>query len=312
MLVPPNPLRIQFGNNTVLVWCDDCALRQSLGQHFRHCQGEGASATVIYQINEAEANHAWQLLRDGLLLYRGLSSARIVERLMQDVTLMLIKHCPDQLLFHAAGLADGDSGLILCGGSGSGKSTLAAWLIAIGFDYLTDELVAVNPDQTAMSGLARPIVLKTGSTFVWQHWLDETAFQSITHFPDGTVWLDPEALRPDCVCTSAYPRLVFFPRYATGEPLATSLLSTAESAFRLMQHLINAKNLPNWGFAAIKRLVRQTTAYSLTYADVDLAANWIKQTTLAFQAKDVEATLVTAQPVINGTRINTDHTDVRR
>jgi IS1 family transposase len=272
-----HPLHIQLGNSAVLVGCDDHALRQSLNRQFRHCRGGHAPEKTTYRIDRADADHRWQLLRDGWLLYRSSSSIEIINRLMQDMTLMLIKHCSDQMLFHAAGLAKGNDGLILCGASGSGKSTLAAWLTAIGFDYLTDELVAVSLDRTAMRGLTRPLVLKSGSAFIWRQWLDEVVSQGMTRFPGGATWLDPEALRPDCVRALAYPRLLLFARYTAGEPSGARPLSTAESAFRLMQHLINAENLSAWGFTAVNRLAQQTTAYVLTYADVRTAADWIKQ-----------------------------------
>ncbi len=273
-----DPLRVQLGDSAVLIRCDDHALRQSLSQQLRHCQGGNALARTTYRIDRSSADHRWQLLRDGWLLYRGSTSTEIVNRLVQDMTLMLITHCSHQLLFHAAGLAEGTNGLILCGKSGTGKSTLAAWLAAIGLDYLTDELVAVSFDSTAMRGLARPLVLKTGSAFVWRHWLGETVSPGMTHLPGGATWLDPEALRRGCVRGSAYPRLILFPRYAPGAPLESRPLSTAESTFHLMQHLINAENLPGCGFAAASHLARQTTAYDITYADVELAAEWIKQT----------------------------------
>jgi len=276
-VMPGDPLRVQFGANAALILCDDRALHQSLHQHFRHCLGDAASAVVTYRVT-TEEDQAVQLLCDGESLYRGPWSAYLVERLMQDLTVALTAHCRRRLVFHAAGLARGKSGLILCGGSGSGKSTLAAWLAASGLDFLTDELVAVTLDQSEMSGLARPIGLKAGSAFVWQRWLDETARQSLTSFPNGAALLDPELLRPGCVRASAYPQILLFPRYATSEPFVAQRLSAAETLFHLMHRLINAENLPGHGFAAATHLARQTTAYSLTYADVTSVADWIEQT----------------------------------
>lgn len=274
--MPGDPLRVQFGGNAVLILCDDGALRQSLHQHFRHCLRDTASAVVTYRVT-AEEDEVVQLLRDGEPLYRGPRSPYLVECLMQDLTVALTTHCRQHLAFHAAGLARGESGLILCGGTGSGKSTLAAWLTASGLDFLTDELVGVPLDLSEMSGLARPIGLKAGSAFVWQRWLDETAGQSLTRFPNGAVLLDPEHLRPRCVRASADPQILLFPRYAPDEPFVAQRLSTAEALFHLMHRLINAKNLPDHGFEAATRLARQTTAYSLTYADIVSVADWIEQ-----------------------------------
>lgn len=269
-------LRVQFGGNAALILCDDGALRQSLHYHFRHCLGDTAPAVVTYRVT-TEEDQAVQLLRDGESLYHGSRFPYLIERLMYELTVALTADCRQHLVFHAAGLARGESGLILCGGSGSGKSTLAAWLTATGLDFLSDELVAVTLDLSEMSGLARPIGLKAGSAFVWQRWLDETDRQSLTHSSSGTVLLDPEQLRLHCVCASAHPQALLFPRYVTGEPFVAQRLSTAEALFHLMQRLINAKNLPGHGLEAATRLAQQTTAYSLTYADVISVADWIEQ-----------------------------------
>lgn len=274
--MPGDPLRVQFSDNAALILCDDRTLRQLLHHHFRHCLGDSAPAVVTYKVT-IEEDQAVQLLRDGESLYRGPWSLHLIERLMQDLTVALTAHCRRRMVFHAAGLARGESGLILCGGTGSGKSTLATWLTASGLDFLTDELVAVSLDLSEMSGLARPIGLKSGSAFVWQRWLDETARQSLSCLPNGTVLLDPEYLRPRCVRASAHPQIFLFPRYAAGEPFAAQRLSTAEALFHLMHCLINAKNLPGHGFAAATRLAQQTTAYSLTYTDVTSVVAWIEQ-----------------------------------
>jgi hypothetical protein len=138
-VIAGDPLCVQFGGSAALILCDDGALRQWLRQHFRHCLGDAALAVVTYQVTiEDEAVQLW---RDGDPLYHGPRSS-LVEHLMYELTAALTAHCGQHLVFHAAGLARGGSGLIPCGETGSGKSTLAAWLAANGLDFLTDELVA--------------------------------------------------------------------------------------------------------------------------------------------------------------------------
>ena len=271
-----NPLRVIFGHCAALIECDDLSLRQSLAKHVHHRPEDAVPVVVTYLI-AIKSKHNFYLWRDESLFYCAPSSSHIIERLMQDLTVTLTAHSQQQLVFHAAALAHGKNGLILCGQSGSGKSTLAAWLTASGFDYLTDELVAVALEQPYMYGLVRSIMLKKGSAFVWQRWLDESTRQKLTDFPSGAVGLEPELLRSGNIRPTACPRILLFPRYIPNTPLTTQPLPPAEAAFHLMQHLINAKNLPNWGLAAITRLARQTTAYSLHYSDIEQATTWIKQ-----------------------------------
>ncbi len=269
-----NPLCVQFGDNAALIWCDDSPLRQSLSQYFRHCLrpvdclhpgdclrpvdslhlGNTVSVIATYQITTTNRGEL-QLWRDDKLLHpAGSEPFYVFTYLTRDVVAKLVTCCQQHLVFHAAGLARGRQGLILCGQSGSGKSTLAAWLTVSGFDFLTDELVAVTFDRYEMSGLAGPIVIKPDSAFIWQHWLDQAVDQSSIHFFGGTAWLDPELLRPHCVRATAYPHLLIFPRYAAGEPLVAQQLSTAEAVFRLMPQLVNFENLPDRGFALVHLL----------------------------------------------------------
>ena len=272
-----DPLHIRFGDVAAQIYCEDRGLYRSLRHHFRHCLGQTAAVLLTYRITTDEALVV-HLRHDGdEYLYRGRHSPYLIQHLIHELTKALADHCRDHLVFHAAGLACGENGLILLGGSGSGKSTLAAWLTASGLDFLTDEVVAVPYGVRDMIGLPRPIGLKTGSEFVWQQRLDANARQRMTHFPDGAVLVDPELLRSNCVRASASPHILLFPSYAPGEPFVVQSLSPALALFSLLKHAINPQHLPGQGFRAATRLARQTTAYSLTYSDVATVAAWIEQ-----------------------------------
>lgn len=274
-MTPDESLQVQFCGHTALIQCDDPNLRQSLTRYFRYCLGDSGPVVVTYQITMA-SNGERQLWRDGQLLHPKPTLLYIVIYLSQDLMAKLITSCQPQLVFHAAGLSRGQRGIILCGRSGSGKSTLSAWLTATGFDFLSDEIVAIGFNPLEMSGLAYPIVLKRGSAFVWQHWLGEEADKDMVQFFDGTAWLDPEQLRAHCLGTVAQPKLLLFPRYAAEATFEVRPLSPAEAAFRLMHHLVNFEKLPDQGFSQVTRLARQVKAYSLTYADVTTAATWLQ------------------------------------
>ncbi len=272
--MPDAPLQVQFGGHTALIQCDDPDLHQSLARYFRYCLGGNGPVVVTYHITMAMDGER-QLWRDGQLLHPKPTLLYIFVYLSQDLMAKLITSCQLQLVFHAAGLSRGQRGIVLCGRSGSGKSTLAAWLTATGFDFLSDEIVAIGSNPLEMSGLAYPIVLKRGSAFVWQQWLGEEADQNMVQFFDGTAWLDPEQLRPSCLGVTAQPKLLLFPRYVAEATFEVRPLSPAEAAFRLMHHLVNFERLPDQGFGQVTRVARQVKAYSLTYADVTTAAAWL-------------------------------------
>jgi len=272
---PDGPLPVQFCDHTALIWCDEATARQSLLAYFRHCLGQAGPVVASYRIARAEEGH-YQLWRDEALLHPSPTWDHLLTYLTQDITLKLITSCQQHLVFHAAGLAYGPQGVILCGRSGSGKSTLATWLTATGFDFLSDEVVAVRPDGLEMVGLPCPITLKSGSTFVWEHWLGDQAEQKGVQFFNGAGWFDPEQFRPQCVQAKTRPQLLIFPRYVEQDSLTVCPLSAAEAAFRLMHQLVNFKSWPDQGFSRVTRLVKQVTPYSLTYSEVTEAAAWLQ------------------------------------
>ncbi len=262
-------------DNAALLWCSVPTLRNSLKAYFQHCGGEGAPVVVTYRV-ETSPQGSLHLLRDDIPLSPIPSLSYALAYLTQDITNQLVSQSQETLAFHAAGLAYGQQGILLCAPSGSGKSTLAAWLTASGFDFQSDEVVAITPDAHAMYGLTCPIILKHGSAFVWRHWLGTNAEQQVIYSLNGAAWVHPESLRRDSVSFVAHPEIVVFPHYVSNASLTVTPLSPAETVFYLMHQLVNFKRFPDQGLTAITQVAQQITAYRLTYADVTQATAWFE------------------------------------
>lgn len=183
-----------------------------------------------------------------------------VERLVYEVTLALAAAGPDQLLFHAAAVAQGKRGLLLPGPSGTGKSTLAAWLAASGFDLLSDELCAVRPGDTGLAGFPRPLNLKDRSI-------------SLEHprWPGGPV----EPRRPGELSTRLVA--IVFPKRRSGAETAVARLTPADAAFRLLPCLTNRGRWPRAGVDALAELARRVPAYELVYAEAERAVRAVEE-----------------------------------
>jgi hypothetical protein len=275
-------LSLEFGNSVICIRYNDAQLQQALHCCFRPglipSNGEEDTTAPVstYFLNTLRDGRL-ELQRENELLYRGASSSFALERLMQDVTMTLAVQCREHLVFHAAGLAYGEQGLIFCGESGSGKSTLAAQLITAGFDYLTDELVAIKLDASEMIGFTRPLVLRAGSAFVWRERLAEVNQRHLLRFSEERRLVDPELLRPRSIRISVAPRILLFSRYLAGQPFAVQSLSRAEAVFELMRCLLNAKNLPQGGLSSATHLIQQLASYRLTYSDINQMVTWLEQ-----------------------------------
>jgi hypothetical protein len=155
--------------------------------------------------------------------------------------------------------------MILPGGIGYGKSTLTAWFLHQGFTYLTDEMVFVPEGAADFHGFTRPVTIKDPARPRIRTLLSKEKAEEILRTP--TIDLIPySCLGAPGVATQAPIRLVLFPNFQPGAALEWRLLTRAQTGLRLMECLVNARNLPDHGFAQVTRLARLAPAYLLTYS----------------------------------------------
>src|SRR5262249_982213 len=138
-----------------------------------------------------------------------------------------------------------------------------AWLVANGFEYLTDELVALTDDRR-ITAFPRPLLLKAGSA---------AALASLAL--DGRMRLISTSARPILVPAAVASsqtrrecRFVVFPPYSGALDLGGTPLAAAEAGLRLMECNLNARNLRDPGFAAVAAFARDIPAIALRYGDV--------------------------------------------
>ncbi|MBI5962598.1 MAG: hypothetical protein HY863_03915 [Chloroflexi bacterium] len=269
---------IHFAGNTVRFSLDNERLLAEVDTHFKNCLGEGGPIIADYKITTV-GDVEFSISLNGSDLFSKINFEQVLFYLMQDGITQLNGTSTTNLIFHAAALSCLDRGLILCGKSGSGKSSLTAWLTANSLQYLTDEVISLPVDGGEISGLCRSMILKRGSAFIWQHWLTKTESDGFLRFNDGSAWIAPTLLNASAVRDKVMPRILIFPHYVEGAQFQAQPLTPANTLFQLLQCLVNARNFPDYGMTATKQLSRQVSAFSLTYSDIEIATQWIKQTT---------------------------------
>jgi hypothetical protein len=271
---------IQFADHSVKFESDSPDLLESVDIHFAHCLGGNENLVGEYQVKSA-AESKFNILRDGEEYQSDLTMERVLFNLMQDGLTKLNGAAETNMIFHAAGLALDDRGLWLCGRSGSGKTTLTAWLTASGFQYLSDEVLAYPPAGGEARGFCRSLVLKKGSSAVWERWLEKDDSNAVLKMEDGSAWIPPTVLNPAAVRERAEPGLVIFPTYKEKSEFEIEKLTMAGTVFHLMQSLVNARNFSDHGMGGVKTLAQKVSAYKLTYSDIDQAEAWIRKTLAA-------------------------------
>lgn len=274
--VATNGWPVHFAGNTVRFSSDHTGILKAVETHFKYCLGEDGPVVANYEITTMSETD-FSVFLNGSDLFLKINYGQVLWHLMQDSITQLNGASRMGIVLHAAALSNLDDGLILCGQSGCGKSSLAAWLVANGMQYLTDEVIVFPTDGEEISGLCRSIILKSGSSFIWQHWLEEVKSDGFQHFKDGSVWITPTLLNAQAVRDRVKPRLLIFPHYSPETQFSVQRLTSADALFRLLQCLVNARNFSDGGMTATTRLTKQVTAYSLTYSNIENAAQWIKQ-----------------------------------
>ncbi len=170
-------------------------------------------------------------------------------------------HC-----LHAACVAKGNNAIIIPANSGHGKSSLTCWLVANGFDYVSDELVVLSDEHT-LSGIARPLQIKSSGINAIQPLLkDESTMmqgQIANALPakafGGKVTLSSELIL----------RLMLFPHYQVEYGYSFESLKSSLAAMELMGTHVNARNLDAHGFKMMSQTARQIPSYSLKYGGFD-------------------------------------------
>jgi hypothetical protein len=255
-------LCVAFGGQRVRINSPSPLIHHLLETHLHHCLVNSEPCGGVLPLD---------------LPSYSISDDALLTLIMNETITRLIAPCRDALILHGAGVTLTERGIALCGSSGSGKSTLTAWLVRHGFGYISDEVIAVMESDEAdhvLRGFARSLVVKAGSEHVWNSLIDDP--QRIRPFGDGSAWIPPEALNPVSVRQGAAMHMLVFPRYNPTVRFEAEQLSPAAAAFRLMENLVNARNLPQRGLSAVATLTGATSAYQIVYNDAALVAEWLR------------------------------------
>ena len=188
--------------------------------------------------------------------------------------------CHRYLILHAAVLERAGRALVMPAPSGSGKSTLCAALLFRGWRLLSDELALIDPATGRLVPMPRAVSLKNASIDVLRAFtLGAVHYGSVVHDTvKGTV--AHFAAPADAVqraAETAAPGWIVFPRYQAGAATTLAPLARARCVMSLIENAFNYNVHQAAGFDALTGLVRHSTCYSFTYANLDEAVATFEQ-----------------------------------
>ena len=264
---------VTFGGSSVRIESAGRPARRLVEFLFRDTPTQrGPSPQTTVHVRAEGARGPVSIHHDHRLCYRGTSGAEAARTLMEVTSLSLAERSRGGLLFHAAAVGWEGDVVLLPGRAGAGKTTLAAWLVGKGWRYLGDELAYVPHGSHAVQGLGRPLNIKRSGrgTFGRLTGLRTAAADSLTSPVAKLVRVS----QPAPARTRSDLSVIVFPRFRPDGDAQTAPLSPAAAGLRLMENLLNARNLPGHGFAAVADLARRIRAFEVVYSAFEQIGPW--------------------------------------
>jgi hypothetical protein len=254
---PPLGL-LDFG---VVVRVPDAALAEHLTRLYAPLVLTEDPANVPHRLTLSATTAGYEVHLDADRLLATPAKSIAFQSLLWHANRQAIDAGRDSVLVHASAAAHAGTALVLPGPMGAGKSTLVAALVRAGLDYLTDEVVAIDPG----SGLVRPYpkyVSLAGDPAA-------AAPEAVREYLGDTSLVAPDALRPGAVAREpASPRVVVTPRYEPGATATLEPLRPAAALAALAQHSFHLETDAARTLAVLGALVQQSACYELVSGDV--------------------------------------------
>ena len=225
-------------------------------------------AATTYSLMDRGARHkaAYALYADNTRVGLSRSRSRSLATMLWHVNHEVVRLTdPRFVQWHASAAVRDGVCVVMPAPMESGKTTTVAGLLRIGYQYLTDETVAIDGETLLVEPFPKALSVDRGS---WSVLADlEPALQ----FVDDQWQVPPRRIRPDVVAARVRPRLIVCPRFRPGvetvlRPLrrAEALLLVAQSTFRFTED--PARNL---GVSA--QVVAGCDCYDLQIGDLGQA-----------------------------------------
>lgn len=126
--------------------------------------------------------------------------------------------------------------ILICGPSGSGKSTLTLQLVAMGWSYLSDDVLLLNTvgDIIKATGLRRFFAL-TPETMTESGLAEVRRLLSDKPLPTAKLRVVPEDIFPNAPVDECQPNVLFFPTLTGSATSLTRELTPTEAMTRLIR-----------------------------------------------------------------------------
>ena len=252
------PTRVDFPSGPLQELCRD---------YFRNCPP--ASGPAKCHISAHRLQEGWTISINACAILSSLRDEQLGLGFLHAARSLLYAESNYDIAFHAAMVSTPEFGLLLAGPREAGKSTLAAYLIAHGFDLLSDEPALLDLDSGKVALLNLPISLKQGSWVVLgREW--ENAPLHVRS--DGTK-IRLLHSTPENRSSSRRLTHIIFPEFRPSGSAGADRLQPLQALNLLNEAgMVLAKDISRNQFEAFLKMICSTPAYTLRYSSLQEGA----------------------------------------
>ena len=238
--------------------------------------GDGADPATTYTlVTDAPAPWVFALFVNAEQRAESQDPLYVLRYLIWHVNRQAVERTADHVILHAGGVARDGVACVLAAASECGKTTLAAGLVRRGFDYITDEAVAISPSTLMVSPFPKPLSLDRGSWRVLPD-LEPDLIPLLRRFPPEQWQVPATAIRRDALSGVVAPKVVITPCYKEGAETELSPLSRADMLIRLTELTFDFRTQLQRNLSVLRAVVAGSVCYQLTVGDLEEACSLVE------------------------------------
>jgi hypothetical protein len=259
--------------HTFEVATNDVAVRDFLDQIFVDLGDDGRGGRARYELLRLSETRYLVRYQDRVVVVTGRLD-RALSVLLWHINAEVVRRSASHYpLVHAAAAVWNGSAVLLAAAPESGKTTTVAGLVQqAGFDYLTDEAVAIDHRTLLAQPYAKPLSIDRGSWGTLAH-LRPAHGDPVT----GQWQVAAGSIRPGAVAAPAPIRFVVEPAYDPNTTTRLEPLPRGAMLVRLADSTFEFQAAPQRNLGVLARIVERADCYRLPISDLDEGVRLIRR-----------------------------------
>ena len=239
------------------------------------CKNASDTGRGRYELHRVEGQHQpYELSFNGRRIASGAEGHHFTLVLSGHINRSVIASSRSRyVLMHSACVRSSGVTVILPADQECGKTTTTAGLLRRGYDYITDEAVALDPESGWVTPFPKTLSLDPGSWGLFpelrrQH---QRPWRHQWHVP--AEHLGSRTLREPVPA----PTVILFPRFVAGASTELQSVSAAEAVHELCQMTFFFPEAPGRNLQTLARVAQQAKSARLVIGSLDAATDIIGQ-----------------------------------